>query len=407
MEKYYGDSSNPANKVEDLNTYEIDENEFDVEQYKKDIQELNRLTSKILNNNPSCVTGYKRDSWDGSLTEINYSTGIKKIIPGEKSHDIPFPHPIKQGNITEDPFNQKNIPTIPQQLHVNRFAAEYVGKKLTDDIMEVSKEKLEMDMPPIARDLAKLGLYGVYTVSDNKFDAAYLDFVQENNNDAIPTVAVRLFNSVGRMKERLIPLDERDSIGRNSIEIGIKDFINDDFVRAIKDLISKNTDVDFPSHFSKPIVLTGNENNDNYMTYISDVYSKICRRIQSISNQIFNKNKRGPATFIFASKANIDLIIEAFGGFWYRDGKTYKYNRSSDEFRFDFVANNELGNTVIIGRKPEEMEVGINLVINKNTLTNFQCDVDDDDVTGVNLSFNFFAFGSHPEWNYFSFDLER
>ncbi len=475
-----------------ISSYEIDETNFDYEQYKKDISELNELTARILKNNPSCVKGYRLEP-DCSVTEVDYSDRSKKTVkPGEKPHDISalqkmilencedtpgrdcvldslnkskekskgfvscfneIPNYEKLGrspmmsgdqvlnemkirsdndiwkqfdgnkfvfdneyhekqaqrlkeSLKRDPKFQKEI---DKSLDLKLFGGEYVGKKLSKDIIEKSKENVGDNMPPIAKDLQKLGLYGVYSISDNKFNAAYLDFVLNEGdsvkatdpinkfpddlaNASIPTIEVRLFNAVGRMKDRLIPLTN------TRIDIGIKDFINDEFLKKVRELADKNIE-DSNTKLKTELVVDSSSDNRN-----KDSNTKICNRISMISNYIQVKSRRGPATFILASKKNIDLIVEASSGHWRNDGKTFKYNKTSDHFNFDLVANNDLGDTVIVGRTPKESEVGINLVINKNTLTNFE--YSDDDISGINLSFDFYAFGQHPEWSYFSFDLK-
>jgi len=329
-----------------------------------------------------------------------------KFVFDQKYHDELSRKKIetKRTQLAGDKYYENSIDKF-----VNNFGNEYVGKELTKTIIEKSKEQVVNDMPPIAKDLQKLGLYGVYSISDNKFNAAYLDFVL-NEGDSVaasdpinkfpddlvnvstPTIEVKLFNAVGRMKERFIPLADK------RIEIGIKDFINDEFVKKVHELSDKNIE-DSKTHLKSELVADLSSD-----TRTKDSFSKICNRISMISNYIHVKNRRGPATFVLASKKNIDLIVEASSGQWRKDGKTFKYNKTLDSFNFDLVANNDLGDTVIIGRTPQESEVGINLVINKNTLTNFE--YSDDDISGINLSFDFYSFGQHPEWSYFSFNLK-
>jgi len=433
---------NFENKWNGLSNPKLDEalKEFDLEQYRKDMEQLNELTSRILKNNPSHVrkddvegfrnfsTGKNPDPFKETILPgpehvndvmgyINKQKDIKTIRKTLEDQGINFDdktqswtmdntkyHNFKRDEKRKDPKFQKEVDDIIKNSMKN-FGNSYVGKELTENIIEVSKEKIVDEMPPLAQDLLKLGMYGVHTVSDNKFDATYLDFVYENTVSAddpiskfvdplttIPTIECRLFNSVGRMQQRLIGLND------TRIEVGIKDFINDEFIKKVKELSEKNIDEKITNKLKSPILLNEDGNGKRILTTVSN-------RISMISNYINVKNRRGPATFILASKKNIDVIIEAFSGWWWQDGKTYKYNKTLDNFRFDLIANDDIGDVVIVGRKPNEGEVGINLVINRNTLTNFV--YNEDDITGINLSFDFFSFGKNPEWNYFSFEMKR
>ena len=402
--------NNFYDKEEQEKRTELALNEFDAEQFRKDIGELNLLTNRILSSNPSCISKIKQESPDKETFRTMLRSTLHQsmnLLPTDKGQEDKLPKEIDDNGLN----------SCQRHLYPDtRFGNNYVGKELTKEIIEKSKEKITMEMPPIAKELFKLGLYGVYIVSEDKFNAAFMDFViskdGENNDVSIrdiidpdvtkyssdldriemPTLEIKLFTSVGRMKPRLIPLID------TRIEVGIKDFINDEFVKKVKEMCEKNVDdygKSIPNHLKNPIILDGTKDN----------YVKVSNRISMISNFINVKNRFGPATFIYSSKKNIDFIIESFSGFWWKDGKTYKYNKTMENFKFDIVANDELGDTVIIGRTPKEGEVGINLVINKNTLTNFE--YSDDDINGINVSFDFFAFGNHPEWNYFSFEMKR
>jgi hypothetical protein len=368
---------------------------FDYEQYKKDIDQLNELINRIVKNNPSCITGLKRDRWDGSITQW---VPIERI-DGDKQ---PKEQPKVITDVNETMKHvKKKIPTE----QIKTFGDGWVGKELSSDIIEKSKEKIENDLPSVARDLEKLGLYGCYAVSDNKFNAAYLDFVElvENNSETVlrketdssfitlekeipaKTLEVRLFNFVGRMNERFISLENKD------IDVGIKDFINDEFVKKVKELADKNIEDEIKiKALKEPIDIK--EMDKNTLTY----------RINAVSNYINVKNRRGGATFILSSSKNIDAILKTVSG-WKSGRKIFKYNKSYSNL--DLVVNNDLGDTVIIGRKPQEGEPGINFVVNRNTLTNFT--YSEEDVSGINLSFDFFVFGQHPEYNYFSFEMKR
>lgn len=329
---------------------------FDYEQYKKDIEKLNELTSKILKNNA----------------------------------------PQKQ---------EPNFKNDEKEKNIRMFGDNWVGKKLSKEIVEKSKEKIENDLPAIIKNLDKLGLYRCYAVSDNKFNASYLDMVElnseekeeETKDDTVykmglegsfdslkrKKIGVKLFNFVGRMNERFVSLENK------SIDVGIKDFINDHFIKKVKEIAEKNT-VDEKTKFLKePLDITKDES-----------INKISNKIYGISNYIGAKSKRGAATFILASKKNIELILEVTNH-WKLDGKTFKYN----EGNLNLIVNDDLEDTVIVGRKPNEGDPGINLVVNRNTLTNFT--YSEEDVSGVNLSFDFFAIGQHPEYNYFSFEIKR
>lgn len=420
-------------------TYDIDETKFDYEQYKKDIEELNRLTEKILKNNPSCVKSTRLEP-DGTTMEYNYadkSTIYKNMPPHhgpsscgaggfEKlkeqgfnfnaqtqswSTDWAKNEQYKREQIKKDPVFHKEI---DKSLHLDYFGKEYVGEELMDTIIEKSKEKIVDERIPVVKDLQSLGLYGVYPISDNRFDAHYLDFVmmdektvEKISNDLfepafskfdmmtrdvpqMKTLGLKLCSAVGRMTEKNVPIAPD-----KSIEVSIKDYINDEFVKFVKNLASKNVE-ESTKNMREPFVA---------QELTKDLYTKLYSRISMISNHISVKTRRGGATFIYASRDNINLIVDAFNGYWLKDGKTFKYNKKSGGFNYDLIANNDLGNTVIIGRCPKESEIGINLVINKNTLTNFV--YSEEDVSGVNLSFDFFAFGRRPEDNYFMFDINR
>lgn len=424
---------------------------FDVEQYKKDMDLLKLLTGSILKNNPLCVTEKWMDSWDGSshikdlsknqpkkdkitgpITEADQE--IWKQFDGEKFVFDKDWHE-KQAKIKveskKDPSFQKEVDDSFKKS-VDKFGRSFVGDGLSKEILEKSKEKiLDEPMPGLAKDLQSLGLYGVYVISDNKFTATYMDFVESEvpelkddmkvNPDLYPSetmvggfwkkredvqssldktwnisefnnsknIELRVFDSVGRMNERFI------SLADTRLEIGIKDFINAEFIKKVKELTEKNLD-DAANNIKKPLIVKYDEKDDN---------SKICNKLTMVSNYIFMKNKSGKPTFIFASKKNISLINDSVNGYWWKDGKTYKYNKTSDNFNYNLIANDDLGDTVIMGKLPKEGEVGINLVINKTTLTNYE--YSDDDITGVNISFDFFAFGNHPEWNYFRFDMKK
>lgn len=460
MEKnYIGLGGNKTKVDENFSEYEIDENNFDYERYKKDITELNELTARILKNNPSCVKSFKLEP-DCSTTEFDYSTGIRKNSLGQN-----YPGPIKkvrwgdeqdiwklfdnskmdyetQIDALKEAKEKKEIlnkainNTFPKPKPVNFFGNEWVGNKLSNDIIENSKLSISSgaseDLPPVAKDLKNLGLYGVYTISDNKFDATYMDFVESDNEEDIitdsiiktpsdmnkqlspnpfmkkyndnqksiddylkmeptmKTLELKLFSSVGRMKEVHIPLSD------TRIETGIKDYINDKFLVLVKELASKNIEDKFTNNIKKDLVVSDDNKDD---------YSRVCNRLTMVSNYIQMRGKLGRPTFILASKKNINYIIDAVSGYWWKDGKTYKYNKLTDNFNYNLIANDDMGDSVIMGRVPKEGEVGINLVINKNTLTNFE--YSEDDITGINLSFDFFAFGNHPDWNYFSFDMKR
>ena len=423
MENYIGVGGKKEQEYE--SEYEIDEINFDHEQYKKDIAELNELTARILKNNPPCVKGTRLEP-DCSTTEID-----TKKVPCEAEQDIwkqfdGEKFVFDQDRQKKNSDFQKSIDGVMKNKKpVNFFGSEWVGYKLSDDIIEKSKETLNDVLPPVAKDLKNLGLYGVYAISDNKFDATYMDFVESEKEEIdterivkIPsdmqyqrsqpfmnkyndvgeylklkpmeTLELKLFSSVGRMKEVFIPLTDA------RIEIGIKDYINDKFLIKVKELASKNIDNKLTNNIKKDIIVGDNKKDD---------YTKVCNKLTMVSNYVQMKNRIGKPTFVLASKNNINYINEALSGYWSRDGKTYKYNKLTENFNYNLIANNDMGDTVIMGRVPKEGEVGINLVINKKTLTNFE--YSDDDITGINLSFDFFAFGNHPEWNYFSFDMKR
>ena len=345
--------------------------EFDIEQYKKDIEQLNLLTKKILENNPICAKEVWTDSWDGTKHERDLSkksviSGYEtKTISSEKAHEPntlmgeklndviesmktlnkPFRTLEEQGIeydektqslstnwVKHENFRQEEKKKDPQfqkevedsiKKGLNRFGNDYVGKELTKEIIEKSREKITMDMPPISKELSKLGLYGVYTVSEDKFNAAYMDFVISKDGETsddpfvfnklinpdttrdrteeykkmkyqtfkaeyddnlnidrteLPTLEIKLFTSVGRMKPRLIPLND------TRIEVGIKDFINDEFVKKVKEMCEKNVDdygKSIPNHLKNPIILDGTKDN----------YVKVSNRISMISNFINVKNR--------------------------------------------------------------------------------------------------------------------
>jgi hypothetical protein len=405
-------------------------NDFDLDQYRKDMEELKSLTSRILNNNPSYLKKDKKDTGYIGFPKIDKDEFGREFI---SSKSIPvrkrdFASIYFKGNIDDQTDKKelekalKKIP-VPKSNPINLAGNDWVGNELSKNIMEKSKEQIENDNPRIAKELQKLGLYGVYTVSDNKFDANYLDFIVVDNRteppgvkvsfdhdskdfkpivktlsenvfikDNVPTIEARMFSVVGRMQERFIPFNDK------SIELEIKDFINDEFIRKIKEMTNRHKE-------SEDEVIKNITSNIEVSEGLKDTFTKVSNRINMISNYINVKNHRGGATFIFASRKNINFIVEAYSGWWYRDGNTYKFTKTMENFNLDLVANDNLENTIIVGRCPKEGEVGLDLIINRNTLNNFQ--YTEDDISGVNLSFDFHAFGHHPESNYFSFDLNR
>lgn len=448
---------------------------FDYEKYKKDIEKLNELTSDILKNNPSCVKGYKSNSFDDSILEVNYDetfnkrkelidklSGLHNInendIPKEnksgnltsnfkrtniadqeqmKKNRNPFfddngnpvvmdrefhdkMHKIKVEEKKKDPKFQKEIdrdmgPKMGDGFFSDAFTHDFVGLEITEMIKQ-NKKTINNTLPGILKNLDDLNMYGVYAISDNKFNCAYIDFVIEEtekpeikNAELDPfgeedwgpslnsekseeikmkTISFQPFSSNGRLKSHYIDIENKD------INTAIEDFINEKFIERVKLL----------SDINKNSVPTG-LNNDLDIRKLSslETRSKIVGKINSISNYIQMKNMKRPANFIIGSKKNIDLIVKILNGSNHKIGKTYKYVKNIETIRQELIINENLGDMIIIGMKPKDEEVGIKLVLNEKTMANYT--FSDDDIIGVNLEFDFFNFGSHPEYNYFNFNL--
>lgn len=362
----------------------LETNIFDVEQYKKDIKELNELTSRILKNNPSLVR-ISTDSHD--ISNHDYIKKLSKID-------------LKKTN-----FN----PNDKEEIKKDFSGKQWVGESLSHDIIEKSKEKVEeTELPPIAKDLKDLNMYGVYAISGYKFNAYYLDLVEEKNEIEVktekkadfwnkgtliendyPILGLKLFNYSSKLQFKTIP------IKNVRLDIAIKDHLNEEFIKIVKELSENNVTDGAGRVAKKPLHLYGNP----------DESKKVIIKINSISNYIAVKCRRGPANFILASKENIESIMDSYSGTWSNQGKTFKYNKAIESFNYTLIANENIGNTVIMGRCPKDNEPGVNLVINKNTLNNYN--FSEDDITGINLQYEFTVLGKNSQNNYFSFEMNR
>lgn len=70
----------------------------------------------------------------------------------------------------------------------------------------------------------------------------------------------------------------------------------------------------------------------------------------------------------------------------------------------NLLYNDEMADTVIIGRCPTEGEPGINLIVNQSGFDNFDYS-EDDEICAVNALYEFYAGGKYPQMNYLSFEL--
>jgi len=135
-----------------------------------------------------------------------------------------------------------------------------------------------------------------------------------------------------------------------------------------------------------------------------DRKGKLLDKINAISNFILTKNRRRPANFIIGSRKSIDLIVESLGTCNHAESNTYIYDNRYKELDQSLIVSSFLDDdTIIIGAKPKDEEVGIKLVVNEKTLNNYV--FSDDDIKGINLHMNFFDFGKNPEYNYFILNL--
>lgn len=399
---------------------------FDVNQYKKDMNSLKEITNSIINNNPIHAKGSTLNP-DGTYTSFNYEKRKKFTDELSKFHnnvDDPI-SPFGEDGLplsSNEFWNKINKQKMDNKKGDSKFQKEidemldysgdkantnYVEKEIVNMINDKRKETVEVTKPSILQDLEKLNLYRVFAISDNKFNCAYLDFIEETKENLVktdeykviedkllnrlkfetyPTISVKLFSAMGRTKEQYI-----DVIDKN-IDCAIKDFINEKFVEKVKILADKNKE-NAPLNMKRDFILS--EEKERTV--------KIPNKINMISNYLITKGRRGAASFVFSSKKNIDIIIESMCGNHYKQSNTYIYNKPINT-NLNFIVNDSLGDTVIVGRNPKDDEVGIKLVVNINTLNNYV--YSDDDIEGVSLSFDFFDFGTHPEYNYFSFEMK-
>jgi hypothetical protein len=306
-----------------------------------------------------------------------------------------------------DPEFKKRFEEHLKELH----GEDCVPPNVVEMINNVKKEKIVIQKPELVNELESLNLYSSYITTNDRFECFYLDFVEEEKNlwlktgeeveikegikgerlkeTPVKTIGLKMFTKTGLLQEQFIDLVDKD------LKKGVKDFINDQFIEKLKELSllhktkSKRINIDFD--------LKSTLN-------MSRITSELMNRINMIDTLIHIDTRRGGASFIIASEENSQLILKFILGYTNSDGKLRKLNGNTNT-KFDILSYDELGDTVIVGRKPKEGEPGINLVINKDTIGNFV--YSDDDITGINMKFGFFDFGAHPEDMYFQFDLKK
>jgi len=495
----------------------VDENNFDYEQYKKDMEYLKDITDRIIKNNPIYAKGHSINP-DGTYNSFNYEKkeniigynysdyekrGKTENVLNEKEdliNELSKSHNdvdgtnygwnpqnifitnkrfknkstgeivkadsvsgefikldngriIKKDNFFKQyeeydrvkwfnddgtPITAKSLEQITKQKIEDKKKEPSFQKEL-DEIMNLTKNKANTNIvddhivkminekvkennvvfkPAILQDLEKLNMYRVFAIEDDKFNCTYMDYILEENDKTkdttinwdlsnasntpiygsdkfkehlnIPTISLKLFSAMGRLKKNYI-----DVVDKN-LDISVKDFINDEFIKKVKNLSIKNTSTVYvPSNIKSDL-------NLNSMSEI-ERRTKIPNKINMISNYLQMKTLRGTADFIISSKKNIDIILQSYAGYYNKISKTYMYNKVGDS-RWNMVVNDDLGDMVIVGRNPKEEEVGIKLVVNTKTLNNFI--YSDDDIKAISLNFNFFDFGNHPEYNYFNFEMK-
>lgn len=341
-----------------------------------------------------------------------------------------------------DEFNLEEYSTEMKEL--NELTGKILKKQesckvnkndgLSDKISEISKQKLETSLPPIAVDLKKLGLYGVYSTSNDKFVVNYIDFdveshenlIKENptnfnwslnslqskpslgkaslpgwkrmSDDSVPSVlSLGIHSKSGIISEKFIP------IGSFDISISIENFINSEFIKKIKELSIKNR--------AHSLVMSTKEDKNKISDSIiikeidNSLFKQINARLVLISNYILSKGRMGSPNFIFASRKNIEIIDKINNEGLKKNVSTYIYD-NNNKLKYNLVINDELGDTVIVGRTPnDDTNLGINLVINEKTLNNYT--FSEDDITGINLGFEFVTVGNRPEYNYYSFEMRE
>ena len=143
-----------------------------------------------------------------------------------------------------------------------------------------------------------------------------------------------------------------------------------------------------------------NKENEKLSTYVEQsgdiIQRKLISKVLSLSNMIAAKGRRGPGTFVIASKKIIDLMSDYNGGFLY---KKEVYNITGLTY---FVCD-ELENEVIVGRCGEpDTESSIRLVSNdealeKNILFNST------DISGIKIKYALETVSPSVKNNYVSF----
>lgn len=263
---------------------------------------------------------------------------------------------------------------------------------------EIKNDKSNDDMSFISNELKKLKMFGVYETEDDNVNVEYIDIIDNLNNDW-NEISAKVFSKHCRIDKKYIPINKDDKILNKIIY-----HISNDFINIIKELSDKNKGNMF---LKQDLIINENE--------INKKGEKLISKLISISNYIYHKNKVDDGIFILSSKKNIELIVKVFNYLNNNENKIYKYEIKNN-LNFNLIVSEDIENTVIIGKCPDKIEInkaghvkenikGVNLFLKKDTLNNYDLCFDDEDIVGVNISYDFHLFGNHPEYNYFNFNL--
>jgi len=330
---------------------------FSLEDFLKERKLLEDLSMNILKNEPSLM-GSKQLNWEGE----NIFNPLKNTRP-EDVLDY-----IKE---------KQNKKKVEKKQTEDAVLDAILNMKHTNKVDKLSGVPLSLD---------DMKMFRVYVIEGNTASLNIIDDLK--NSDG-------LFISARASK---INLDNHKITAKthNNIDKDIINHIISEFFIYVKKLSESHKNA--TSLRDLPILKKSDYEN------IEDFYKQIRYREGLCSSIIRSEYKNIPPNFILGSENNILLIIDSIKGTTKKCGKTSIFKVNSTYETYNYIIDDEMENTIVIGRCPEESEPGINLFINKNSLYNYEYSTDDD-ISAVNIFYQFYAVGKFPQLNYLSFDI--
>lgn len=426
---------------------------FPLEQYNKEMTELRNLIGKAITE-PVYVEMKKAydatDVYEKSKEKIKNTieqNDDKKTVNGPFNNNtikdlLKALKDIKNNTCLleekiEFLIEEKDNKTIIKGPFKREETLDYLS--LFDDIKE---EKSNRFLYGASYQLRRLKMFGVYPIEGKTYSINVenkalnksplpikLDGISSGDmKDFLPTVTV----SRGELKERKIKIPTKTELAelnnepsellesildKNNMSIESQKRLKTIFIEKIdyeKEIINH-----IVSEYIKGVKKLANSNNktslrkeriikkSEYDTLT--LYKHIKTNIMICDSAIASIITERP-NFILASKKNITLITEAIGHTWKLVGKTGildindRITKDIKDSYENLIYNDEMGDTVIIGRCPKEGEPGINLIVNQISLDNFDYS-EDDEICAVNAMYEFYAGGKYPQMNYLSFEL--